>query len=91
MQTEGGNMPENKTPLQSGRELTISITWKAISAGSDFPEIDICGIELSDSHASWCETFGTEGELHAFLRGVQAGSSMTGGPHVVIPTTSKLG
>lgn len=51
----------------------------------DHYEIPIFGVEITGPGESWCETLATEMEVHAFLRGIQAGSAMTGGPYVSLP------
>ncbi len=51
----------------------------------EFPEVTVFTVELSSETGSWLETFGTELELRAFLRGLQAGSQMTGGPYLNVP------
>jgi hypothetical protein len=67
---------------------TIVITAKKVRPGSendDFPEVVVFGVELSREKECWLESWATEMELRAFLRGIQAGSAMTGGPHVPLP------
>jgi hypothetical protein len=51
----------------------------------DFPTIEVFTVELLGNGGSWLETWPTEAELRAFLRGLQAGSQMTGGPHLRLP------
>ena len=52
---------------------------------SDFPELTVFAVEVSRGQESWLESWATPAELRAFLRGMQAGSAMTGGPHIPLP------
>jgi hypothetical protein len=54
-------------------------------APADFPEITVFTVELTGNGGSWLETWSSEAELKAFLRGLQAGSQMTGGPYLHLP------
>ena len=56
-----------------------------VRPAEDHHDIPIFGVEVTTDQESWCETFATEMEIHAFLRGIQAGSAMTGGPYVSLP------
>jgi len=42
------------------------------------PQIMVYEVELEDETGCWSETFGTRDLLNAFLKGVQAASSMSG-------------
>ena len=51
------------------------------------PEIEIFNIKLSSSSGIWKESFGTEAQLRAFLRGVGVASSL-GGQEFIYPVVS---
>ena len=47
------------------------------------PPVDIFSAEITNETGIWKERYGSENEMRAFLRGVQAGAQMCG--HVVYP------
>ena len=64
--------------------LTATITpHKVEKVGEVYldPPITIFNVVLENqgggTRGVWCETWGTRGELHAFLRGVRAGCEMS--------------
>lgn len=50
-----------------------------------YPVITIYDVEVLADDGVWLESFATEAEVHAFLRGLQAGSQMNGGPYFPLP------
>jgi hypothetical protein len=71
-------MPE-KPPL-------FDVKLKRIVACHD-PELHIFRIELFNPKAIWREAWGSEAELRAFIKGLEAGAGMLGYflPHIEIP------
>jgi hypothetical protein len=62
----------------SSAKITITketIRWVSHHEPLD-PPITVYIVVLSDLRGIWRETFATEVELHAFLRGVSCGASM---------------
>jgi hypothetical protein len=49
------------------------------------PVLDVFEVKLRSESAEWHESFATEAEVKAFMKGVQAGSQMTGGPMLRMP------
>ncbi len=46
------------------------------------PMVDVFNVVIQDEAGTWGETFGSEVELKAFLRGVQAGLTFSGSIYV---------
>ena len=63
----------------------IKCSAAQVCPADDFPEVTVFAVEISREDHTWLESFSTDAEMWAFLKGVQAGSAMTGGPHVPIP------
>lgn len=63
----------------------IVVSWTELDPGDEHPPLPACKVTINSAGGVWLETFGTEAEVHAYLRGLQAGSQMTGGPYLRLP------
>lgn len=61
-------MPDLKVPKIEIKRYSLSLD----------PSIDVFNVVLENEGSSWNESFGSEAELLAFLRGVKAGCGMLG-------------
>ncbi|MBI5220569.1 MAG: hypothetical protein HY978_01880 [Candidatus Liptonbacteria bacterium] len=97
MEVEDAQRAETAVPESDGKPpYTIRITLEVskVQPGSgedrDYQPVAIFGVEIENvpeggRKSSWAEGFSTPGEVYAFLRGVQAGAQMTGGPYLQVP------
>lgn len=63
----------------------IEIHSIEIHPPESYPAVTVWGVEISTNDGVWLESFAAEAEVRAFLRGLQAGSQMTGGPYFPLP------
>jgi len=82
-------MPERKLPVAEVTRVSVELS----------PPVDVFNVVLtvqldgSENEGSWEETYSTEAELRAFLRGCTAMASMATGRHFAdppIPHEAKL-
>ena len=92
---DNAGVTEFADSIHQFRRLTIRLSKADIKPGVGFPHVTIHLVELESKPAagpiipqrvnSWPESFATEAELKAFLRGVQAGASMVADRHINLP------